>query len=108
MLLQVCAKYKKELSCPSVKKNRQIWRKIAEEFSRRLLSWPKGCKSHLLISESECMDKIEMLRDEYHALKDKEVFGRKTAKFFKTARTAFETTGNSGKPKNIACSKKKS
>lgn len=107
LLLEVCAKYKKELSCPNVKKNPIVWRKIAGEFSRKHLRCPKECNSRFLISESECMNKIEMLRDKYHAQKGKTVVSRKMARFCNVARNAFGILENSGKPKNIAISKKK-
>lgn len=93
-LLQVCAKYKKELYCTGIKKNRKIWRKIAEEVSQKFnsLRCHKDHKSRLLITESECMDQIKMLRGKYHLQKNawyKKMLGRKMIKLFNTARKFF-------------------
>lgn len=99
----MCSKYKKELYCAGIKKNRKVWRKIAEEVSRKFnsLRCHKDRKSRLLISESECMDKIEILRGQYHALKNKKVINKKMIKFFNTAENFFESTENSGNSKSI-------
>lgn len=91
MLLQIYAKYKAELSRPGAEEKHEAWRKIAEEVHKR-------CS--LKCNESQCMDKIEELRKTYQKLKTEGV-SKEMAILFNEAKNAFETSNDSGKPKNI-------
>lgn len=94
MLLQVYTKYKIELSHSSVEKTHEVWKKIAEEFSQR---------SSIKCSGLRCMYKIKELRQEYNTLKNKPKLAPSKIMivFLDEARNAFETSGNSGKSKNL-------
>lgn len=109
MLLRAYLRYKTELSCPSGKENHEVWEKIAEEVHQRsnCLRCFKGKSSKRCsyVSGSQCIQQMEVLRLQYHENKNQNVLSTKMAKYFKTARNAFEKTEKSGKPKNIISSK---
>lgn len=86
------AKYKAELSRPGVEEKHEVWRKIADEVHKR-------CS--LKCNESQCMNKIEELRKTYQELKTKSVMTKGMVILFNEAKNAFETSKNSGTPKNI-------
>lgn len=94
MLLQVYTKYKIELSYSSVEKMHKVWEKIAEEFSQR---------SSIKCSGLRCMYKIKELKQEYNTLKNnlKLPPSETMIAYLNEARNAFETSGNSGKSKNL-------
>lgn len=97
VLLQVYAKYKAELSRPGVEEKHEVWRKIADEVRKRC--------SALKCNESQCMNKIEELRKTYQELKTQSVMTKGMLILFNEAKNAFETSKNSGKPKNIKLNK---